>query len=58
MGVVAYGAGVGPSGVEVGEVESTGEFSGFHAAAVGDGIAFEEPRFGFDLVTSPPDRDR
>ncbi len=58
MGVVAHGAGVGPAGVEVSQVESPGEFSGLDRPAVGDGVAFEEPGFVFNFVTGPPDRDR
>ncbi len=51
MSVVAHRAGEHPPGVHVGEVQRAGELSLQRGAAVGDGVALEEARFGLDIVT-------
>ncbi|WP_247642459.1 hypothetical protein [Brevibacterium aurantiacum] len=49
MRVVTHRASKRPPGMEVGEVESACEFPGLDGTTVGDGIAFEETGFVFDV---------
>jgi hypothetical protein len=56
--VVAHRAGEHPPGVDIGEVQGPGELALQRRPAMGDGVAFEEPGLGFDLVTGLADLDR
>ena len=58
VGVIAHGVVEHPPGVHVGQIHRAGELTLERRAAVRDGVAFEEPGLGLDLVTGLADRDR
>ena len=50
VGVVAHAAGEDPAGAHIGQVQRAGELTFERWPAVRDGVAFEEPRDGLDLI--------